>query len=174
VLFEQPNECIGTSVRPVIRITATHMQTPLKSSSMMEPAQQIESFMRDLPHEARKALEALVVRRHVPQAMQVFAAEPNSLLFLYSGQIAFYAEGEAHNLVELARHGPGTMLGLRSVLENKPSKIQAVAHQECEIGVIQADDFKYFLEKFPVGYMAIARILGCELQSVYAMLRHQP
>ena len=130
--------------------------------------------MHDLPQDARAALGALAERRRMPQAMQVFDAAPNSLLFLYSGQISFFAEEEPHRPVELARHGPGTMLGLRSVLENKPSKIQAVAHQECEIGVIRADDFKHFLEKFPVGYRAIARILGCELQSVYAMLRQQP
>ena len=130
--------------------------------------------MHDLPQEAKVALGYLVERRRLPQKMQVFAAEPIALLFLYSGQIAFYAERESHRLVELARHGPGTILGLRSVLENKPSKIQAVTQEECEIGVIRAEDFKHFLEQFPAGYMAIARILGCELQSVYAMLRHQP
>jgi CRP-like cAMP-binding protein len=139
----------------------------------MEPGHQIESFLHDLPQEAKAALGYLVKKRRMPQKMHVFAVEPTALLFLYSGQIAFYTEHEAHRLVELGRHGPGTILGLRSVLENKPSKIQAVTQEECEIGVIRAEDFRHFLEQFPAGYMAIARILGCELQSVYAMLRRQ-
>jgi CRP-like cAMP-binding protein len=138
---------------------------------VMEPGHQIESFLHDLPQEAKAALGYLVKKRRMPQKMHVFAVEPIALLFLYSGQIAFYTEHEAHRPVELGRHGPGTILGLRSVLENKPSKIQAVTQEECEIGVIRAEDFRHFLEQFPAGYMAIARILGCELQSVYAMLR---
>jgi CRP-like cAMP-binding protein len=137
---------------------------------VIEPAHQIESFMLDLPAPAKAALGHLVKRRRLPQEMQVFAAEPNALLFLYSGQIGFYAE-ERQRVVELARHGPGTILGLRSVLENRPSEIQAVTREECEVGVIRADDFRQFLEEFPLGYMAIARLLGCELHSVYEMLR---
>ena len=128
----------------------------------------IAAVMRDLSPEAREALDALVERRRFPKDTQLFEELPDSLIFLYSGEIAFYSEEE-----ELVRHGPGTMLGLRPVLENKSGTIQAVSKQPSEIGVMPAEDFKYFLERFPAGYMAIARILGCELQSVYAMLRQQ-
>jgi len=135
---------------------------------MIEPAQQIEAFMRELPPKAKTALDSLMERRRLPKGAQLFKELPDSLIFLYSGEIAFYSENH-----ELARHGPGTMLGLRSVLENRPSTIRAVSEEPSEIGAIPAEDFKYFLERFPAGYMAIARILGCELQSIYAMLRQE-
>jgi len=162
----------------VICITAPdrkgRLQFQRMVASVIEPGQQIESLMHDLSPEAKTALRYLVKRRRLAQEMPVFAVEPRALLFLYSGRIAFYAEQEPHRRMKLAQHGPGTILGLRSVLENEASKIQAVTQEECEIGVVRADDFRDFLTQFPIGYMAIARILGCELQSVYSMLRHQP
>jgi hypothetical protein len=62
----------------------------------------------------------------------------------------------------------------RPPAENQLDAIQTVPDLECEIGVISAEEFKSFLQQFPVAYRAIARILGCELHNVYAKLGQRP
>ncbi|HEV7484858.1 MAG TPA: cyclic nucleotide-binding domain-containing protein [Thermoanaerobaculia bacterium] len=66
---------------------------------------------------------------------------------------------------------PGRILGLSSVVMQRPHDCSAIARTECEVGFVGREEFLRSLEKTPAIWLSVLRMLSSDVNSVYDDMR---
>lgn len=99
-----------------------------------------------------------------------YAVAPRQLIILNSGlaEITVTVAGKPASL-DIA--GPGSVLGLRSIMCGEVPEIDVTCLEDCEITLLQRDTFLEVLRRNPDMYFAVVKVLSEDLKRVQGFLR---
>jgi CRP/FNR family transcriptional regulator, cyclic AMP receptor protein len=111
--------------------------------------------------EHRAAGEVLFMEGETPSGVYVLHAGDVDLVFAPR-------EGKPKPLRVINR---GRILGLSSVVMQRPHDCSAIARTECEVGFVGREEFLQSLEKTPAIWLSVLRMLSNDVNAVYDDMR---
>jgi len=111
--------------------------------------------------EHRAAGETLFVEGETPVGVYV----------LHAGEVELVFAPRAGVPKPLRVVNPGRILGLSSVVMQRPHDCSAIARTECEVGFVGREEFQRSLEKTPAIWLSVLRMLSSDVNSVYDDMR---
>ena len=102
----------------------------------------------DLTPRELEDLGARVRRRHYPKGSTLFLqGDPGTCLYLVeTGRVKMVLPSSSGKELIVATRGPGEFFGDMALLDGAPRSADAVTAEECQLLVLQRDDFVRFLE----------------------------
>ncbi len=103
-------------------------------------------LLQGLTEQQHMSIVDHIKMEYFPVAYMIFekGAQGNALYLIKSGQVKIVDEGK-----ELAVLGEGDFFGEISLLESAARMANAITLSDCEIFVLQSEDFQLLLEKEP-------------------------
>ena len=120
----------------------------------------------ELPAADLRDLSACLRRRRCARGQIIFAqGDPGTSLYvLESGQVkATLATPDGKELV-LNVFGPGEVFGEMALLDGEPRSADAVAQEDCQLLVLQREEFVRFLEAHPRVAVSLLAVLSRKLR----------
>ena len=74
-------------------------------------------------------------------------------------------------VIVLSTAGPGKIFGMRALVSDTKSEIEAICRTECTLRLLPRDIFVRTLESHPEMYFAIAKLLSEDLQLAHEYLK---
>ncbi len=113
-----------------------------------------------------RALSAHLRRRRCAKGQIIFAqADPGASLFvLESGFVKVVLASPDGKELVLNAFGPGDVFGELALLDGEPRSADAVAQEDCQLLVLQRDDFVRFLEERPRVAVSLLAVLSRKLR----------
>jgi CRP-like cAMP-binding protein len=96
---------------------------------------------------------------------------PDGVYVLHAGEVELVfapREGEPKPLRVVS---PGRILGLSSVVMQRPHDCSAIARTECEVGFVEREEFLRSLEKSPAIWLSVLGMLSSDVNAVYHDMR---
>jgi CRP-like cAMP-binding protein len=91
---------------------------------------------------------------------------PRGLFILERGEAALVMTSDAGQAVMCVEAGPGSLLGLPSVIANKPYTATALVRKGSTVSIIAPEDFDQTLREEPELYPCILQVLAEDFRSV--------
>jgi CRP/FNR family transcriptional regulator, cyclic AMP receptor protein len=144
---------------------------PHLMSQSVEPTNELYS---SITQEVRQELAGIarVVTLSKGTKLLSHGAKPKQVILLDSGsvEITMPSEGKTFALGSL---GPGKVIGLRAVVAGEVSEVEVTAIENCEVTLLDGDEFLAVLRRHPQVYLAVAKILSADLRNADEYLRQK-
>lgn len=146
------------------------MQT-LSTLSVMErmmALRQVPLFRELAPGDLRRVAEAAVEHLYPHATLMAEAGEPGDAMHVVvSGEVRVVAE-EAPSPVEIARRGPGYIVGEMAILSDQPRMASLVAEGDVRTLSLDRGRFQRILRDRPDAALAVVRELCARLREAHA------
>jgi CRP-like cAMP-binding protein len=110
--------------------------------------------------------------RHAVGEMLFLEGEtPAGVYVLHSGEVDLLFMNRDGNAKPLRVVSPGQILGLSSVVMQRPHDCSAIARTPCEVGFIARDEFLQSLHDTPAIWLSVLRMLSSDVNAVYDDMR---
>jgi CRP-like cAMP-binding protein len=96
---------------------------------------------------------------------------PRGVYVLHSGTVNLLFSTKGGNAKPLREAQSGQILGLSSVVTQRPHDCTATAASTCEVAFIERDDFLRALDDAPAVWFSVLRVLSSEVNAVYDDMR---
>lgn len=141
----------------------------------MDPGTEINELYQFLSPTVRAELSRYEEKATVPAGTKLMSEVviPEHLIAIERGsvEISVPVRGKA---VPLTVAGAGKVLGLRPIVADVLPEIEAMTIEECKISRISRQAFLEVLSRHPEMYLAIAKVLSADLNTVERFLRERP
>jgi CRP-like cAMP-binding protein len=120
----------------------------------------------------REELRSYEEQTLVPSGAKLitYGVRSEHLIIINVGSAEIFAP-TARESISLGMVGPGKVLHLVSIMRDALPEIEAIALEECTVGLIPAVKFLSTVERYPETYFAIAKILSADLKMVEKLLQ---
>jgi CRP-like cAMP-binding protein len=126
-----------------------------------------------LTAEELEGLGARLRRRHYAKGTVLFTeGDPGTGLYVIEwGRVKIVLTSPAGKELVLAVCGPGEFFGDMALLDGEPRSADAIVAEDCQLLILQRDDFVRFLETHPQAAVRLLAVLSRRLRR--ATRRHQ-
>ena len=101
-----------------------------------------------------------------PEQILFKKGDPSDGMFVVrSGELLVYLEEQNGEEIELARVGPGGMIGEMALFDRKPRSASVKASKKCEVTHITLKDFEKLMKQIPRWFTALMVTLSSRLRS---------
>jgi CRP-like cAMP-binding protein len=110
------------------------------------------------------------MRQHRAAGETLFAEGglPDGVYVLHAGEVELLFAAREGEPKPLRAVRAGRILGLSSVVMQRPHDCSAIARTECEVGFVEREEFLRSLETTPALWLSVLRMLSSDVDAVYA------
>lgn len=132
-----------------------------------------ETRTLDTPHSPANLFTRRELQRIAAGRVLFEEGEPPAGVFiLHSGEVAVSSLLDGRKTrVRTAR--AGEILGLMAVVSGRPHQSSAVATSLCEVGFIEADEFRRLVDDSPAVWFSVLRQLSQDVNASYDVMRER-
>ncbi|MEA2236626.1 MAG: family transcriptional regulator, cyclic receptor protein [Thermoanaerobaculia bacterium] len=110
-------------------------------------------------------------RRAAGEMLFMEGEPPAGVYVLHEGDVELVFSPREGRPKPLRVVNPGRILGLSSVVMQRPHDCSAVARTDCEVGFVGSEEFLRSLEKTPAIWLSVLRVLSSDVNAVYDDMR---
>ena len=96
--------------------------------------------------------------------------QPSGVYILHSGEVALSTLFEGQQ-TRMRTARAGEILGLMAVVSGRPHLSSAVVTSPCEIGFIEAGEFRRLIDQNPAAWFSVLRQLSQDVNASYDVIR---
>jgi len=117
-------------------------------------------------------LAARVRRRRYTKGTVIFLqGEPGNILYVIeAGRVRIVIASPEGRELEIAEYGPGEFVGDMALLDGEPRSADAIAAEDCQLAILQREDFTRFIETHPQAAVRLLPVLSRRLRRVTRQL----
>jgi len=132
---------------------------------------QMDLFAVLTPEEVARLDARLRRRRYAKGSVLFLQGDPgNALYVIESGHVKMVVTSPDGKELIIAMRGPGEFFGDMALLDGEPRSADAVAADDCQVLILQRDDFARFIETHPQTAMRLVAELS---RRIRRMMRQQ-
>jgi CRP-like cAMP-binding protein len=110
-------------------------------------------------------------RRAAGEMLFMEGESPAGVYVLHEGDVELVFSPHEGKPKPLRVVGAWRILGLSSVVMQRPHDCSAIARTECEVGFVEREEFLRSLEKSPAIWLSVLSMLSSDVDAVYGDMR---